>query len=55
MNKQLIAAGIIVVLLVVGFSGCIEEKSTETLVTAPVNTLILTLNDLPEGFSEKGN
>lgn len=55
MNKNLIIIVIAVLLVCVGLSGCIEEKSTEKLVTAPVNTLALTVDDLPEGFSEVGN
>jgi len=56
MNKTIpIVVGITILLVGIGFSGCIEEKSTEILVTASVNTLSLTVDDLPEGFSEVFN
>lgn len=50
MNKHLIVLGIAVLLLTVGLSGCIEEESTEKLVTASLSTLALTVDDLPQGY-----
>jgi len=54
MKKQLVIVGVVVLFFVVGFSGCTEEDSTddtnEKLVTASLDTLTLTLDDLPEGY-----
>ncbi|MCK5458871.1 MAG: hypothetical protein KAI20_03195, partial [Thermoplasmatales archaeon] len=57
MNKRLLIIGITLLLITTGLSGCIDEKPTEKLITTPLNTLALTLGDLPEGYIEqiKGN
>jgi len=55
MNKQLIISGIIVVLTIVGLSGCQEQTTTENLVTSSVIPFALTLNDIPDGFEEVFN
>lgn len=46
MNKRLSIIGITLLLITTGLSGCIDEKLTE----APLTTLALTLDDLPEGY-----
>lgn len=59
MKKQLLIVGITAILIAVGLSGCTEQTQDETkdetangnLVTAMLNTLSLTLNDLPEGYT----
>jgi len=52
MNNRLLILGIAVLLLAVGLSGCneIEKKLTGKLVTAPLSTLALTVDDLPQGY-----
>jgi len=52
MNKHLIVVVIAVLLICVGLSGCTEtkEKITSKLVTASLNTLALTVDDLPQGY-----
>ena len=52
MNGKIMIIGIAVMFLVVGLSGCAEteEKSTGKLVTAPLSTLALTIDDLPQGY-----
>lgn len=56
MKKQFVITTIAVLLVTfLGLSGCQEETSTGKLVTASVNTLALTLDDLPEDFKEIGN
>ena len=56
MKKQLVIVGVVVLFFVVGFSGCTEEDSTddtnEKFVTASLDTLTLTLDDLPEGYAK---
>lgn len=54
MEKKLLTIGIIFLLLTVGLSGCSEEnksKQIEELITASILTLLLTIEDLPEGYS----
>lgn len=53
MNKPLIIIGIIILLITTGLSGCVNEKTNGELITAPLNTLALTLEDLPEGYIER--
>jgi len=53
MNKHLLIIGITLLLITTGLSGCIDEKPTEKLITTPLNTLALTLGDLPEGYIEQ--
>jgi hypothetical protein len=53
MNKPLIIIGITLILITTGLSGCVNEKTNEKLITAPLNTLALTLEDLPEGYIER--
>ena len=53
MNKRLSIIGITLLLITTGLSGCIDEKPTEKLITTPLNTLALTLGDLPEGYIEQ--
>jgi len=52
MNKHLIVIGIAVLLICVEFSGCTEteEKVAEKLITVPLSTLALTVDDLPQGY-----
>ncbi len=51
MHKNfLTVVGITILFVCVGLSGCQEEKTTEKLVTAPLNTLALTVDDLPYGY-----
>ena len=56
MKKQLVIVGVVVLFVVIGFSGCTEEDSTddtnEKLVTASLDTLTLTLDDVPEGYAK---
>ena len=53
MNKHLLIIGITLLLITTGLSGCIDEKPTGKLITAPLTTLALTLGDLPEGYIEQ--
>lgn len=52
MKNHLVVVGIAVLLICVGLSGCTEteEKITSKLVTSPLNTLALTVDDLPQGY-----
>lgn len=48
MKKQLVMLGIVIFLICVGLSGC--TGLTEKLVTAPLSTFALTIDDLPQGY-----
>ena len=48
MKKQLVMLGIVILLICVGLSGC--TGLTEKLVTAPLSTFALTIDDLPQGY-----
>ncbi len=60
MKRKLLIISIIVLMLSIILSGCFEEnnqkqnnKQTEELITASVQNLILTIEDLSEDYSEK--
>ena len=60
MKRKLLITSIIMLLLSVNLSGCIDENNqkqnnnnTEGLITTSIIDFLLTLEDLPEGFSEK--
>ena len=54
-KNQLTIFGIMLILIIVNFLGCTEQTSTEKLVTAPLNTLVFTVDEIPTGFSEAFN
>ncbi|MCK4901936.1 MAG: hypothetical protein KAS76_01150 [Thermoplasmatales archaeon] len=58
MKKKLLVFALIFLLLVIAFSGCLEENKSkqsenqiEELITASILILLLTVEDLPEGYS----
>jgi hypothetical protein len=56
LKTQFFTLGTIIVLFSIVLSGCIveENKSTANTVTVPVNTLGLTVDDLPNNFVQVG-
>ena len=56
MKQKIIIISIIALLIGVSFSGCVEEnnnKNTKGIITTSILDLLLKVEDLPEGFTEK--
>ncbi len=52
MKKQLIIIGIVLVIIFLGISGCIEDNKEENTVDESLNNLVLTLGDLQGDYDK---
>lgn len=57
MKGKLLSILFIFILLVVAFSGCNEQKTSETekIIIAPLNNIMIKVDDLPDGYTEISN